>query len=125
MKPGHTGLRRILHATRYSLAGLRFAYRFESAFRQEVWLGVVAVPLGLWVGTSAAERFMLVGSVLLVLLTELLNTAIEAVVDRIGDEYHSLSECAKDAGSAAVFMSLLLLGLAWGLVLWERYWPLI
>lgn len=121
MKPGHTGLRRLYHATRYSFAGLRFAYRSESAFRQEVWLCAVMTPLGLWLGQTTVERILLLGSLLLLLVVELLNTAVEATVDRVGDEYHSLAECAKDAGSAAVFISLLLTALVWGLIVWERF----
>ncbi len=120
MKPGHRGLRRIFHATRYSLAGLRFAYRTESAFRQELWLAAVLAPVALLIGNTAVERALLIGSLLVVLITELLNTAIEAAVDRIGDDYHKLAECAKDAGSAAVFVSLVLVVAVWGLVIWER-----
>ena len=122
MKPGYTGLRRIAHATRYSIAGLKFAYRVESAFRQEVWMAVVLIPAGLLFGSDAAERILLAGAMLIVLITELLNTAVEAVVDRVGDDYHTLSECAKDAASAAVFLSLALLALAWAVVLVERFW---
>lgn len=121
MKPGHTGLRRIYHAAGYSLAGLRFAYRYESAFRQELWLTILLFPLGFYLGGNAIERALLLGSLLIVLITELLNSAIEATVDRGGEEYHSLAECAKDAASAAVLLSLLLVVLIWGLILWARY----
>lgn len=121
MKPGYTGLRRIYHATRYSLAGFRFAYRRESAFRQELWLAMLLAPLGLYLGGNALERAVLVGSLLVVLITELLNTAIEAAVDRMGDAFNTLAGHAKDVASAAVFISLLLVALTWGLVLWERY----
>jgi diacylglycerol kinase (ATP) len=115
-RKGTTGLRRILDATRYSLAGLRAALT-ESAFRQELALSAVLVPLGLYLGRSGVERVLLAGSVLLVLVVELLNTAIEAVVDRVSVEDHDLSKRAKDIGSAAVLLSLVLAGAVWLLVL--------
>lgn len=120
MKPGRTGLSRIVHAAGYSVRGLRLAWRAESAFRQEVALAVVLLPAAFWLGRSALEVAVLVAAVLGVLITELLNTAVEAVVDRIGHERHELAGMAKDAGSAAVMMSLLLTALVWGLLLWER-----
>ena len=123
MKPGRTGLARIAYATRYSCEGLLFAWRNESAFRQEFCLCLLMVPGALWVGQSAVERALLAGSCLLVLVVELLNTAVEAVVDRIGHEPNHLAGRAKDLGSAAVFVSLLLAGLVWGLHLWERLVP--
>lgn len=119
-KPGNTGLKRIWNATFYSLAGLRAAWRGESAFRQESLLCVVLIPAAFWLGTTAVERSLLVGSCLLVLIVELLNTGIEAVVDRIGSEHHDLSGRAKDLGSAAVFLSLALVLVVWGLIAWER-----
>jgi diacylglycerol kinase (ATP) len=111
------GLLRLWFATRYSCRGLSGAFRAEAAFRQEVILAIVLVPLGFWLGSSPLEKFVLVGSVLFVLIVELLNTAVEAAVDRIGPERHPLSGLAKDVGSAAVFLSLVVLLLAWGLVL--------
>lgn len=120
MKPGHTGVRRLYYATRYSLAGLRFAYRFESAFRQELWLCLLLAPVALWLGANAIERSLLIGCLFIVLITELLNTAVEATVDRVGPDRHALAECAKDTASAAVLISLLLTAVVWGLVLWER-----
>lgn len=123
MKPNHTGLHRLYHALRYSIAGLRFAYREERAFRQEVWLSAVLIPAGLLLGGNALERVLLTGSVLVVLIVELLNTAIEAAVDRVGHEYHALAGCAKDAGSAAVLISLVFTALVWVLLLYERVWP--
>ncbi|MEX0730991.1 MAG: diacylglycerol kinase [Aquisalimonadaceae bacterium] len=120
MKPGRTGISRLYHAALYSFAGLRFAYRFESAFRQELWLALLLTPVGLLVGDNAAERGLLVGTLLIVLITELLNTALEAAVDRVGDEFHALAGSAKDAASAAVFVSLLLTVLVWGLIIWEK-----
>ena len=123
MKPGHTGLRRLLFATGYSLSGLIFAWRSESAFRQELVLALVLAPLALLLGSDAVERILLLGTLLLVLIVELLNTALEAVVDRVGPELHPLSGAAKDAGSAAVLLTLLLTGLVWCLIAIERYWP--
>lgn len=120
MKPGRTGLTRIFHAAGYSLNGLRFAWKHEAAFRQEVALCTVLIPIGFWLGDSAVEIALLVGSGLFVLIIELLNTAVEAAVDRVGDEYHRLAGSAKDLGSAAVALSLLLTALIWGLILFER-----
>lgn len=112
-----TGLKRLILATGYSLRGLKATFRTEAAFRQEVALAIVMIPLGLWLGKTAVERALLVASVLLVLLVELLNSGIEAVVDRIGLEMHELSGRAKDIGSAAVFVSLVNVGVVWGIVL--------
>jgi diacylglycerol kinase (ATP) len=110
------GLRRLWLATGHSLRGLRLSYASEAAFRQEVWLALVLLPLSLLVGQTAVERVLLAGSVLLLLVVELLNTAVEVVVDRIGLERHALSGFAKDAGSAAVMLMLLLVALTWGLI---------
>ena len=114
---GKTGIRRLINATRYSLSGLAAAWRAEDAFRQEVLLAVVLVPLGLWLGQSGVERALLVGSVLLVLVVELLNSAIEATVDRVSLDDHSLAKRAKDIGSAAVMVSLTGAAAVWLLVL--------
>lgn len=114
------GLRRIVAATRYSLAGLAAAWRGEAAFRQEVVAAIVLIPAALWVGTGPAERVLLIGSVFIVLIVEVLNSAVENTIDRIGPERHELSGRAKDLGSAAVFLSLLLAGITWGLVIWGR-----
>ena len=114
---GKTGLRRILNAARYSMDGLRAAYRHEDAFRQEIWLTLVAVPLALWLGEGAIERALMIGSVLLVLVVELLNSAVEATVDRISLENHRLAKRAKDIGSAAVLISLANVAAVWSLVL--------
>lgn len=118
---GRTGIDRIVHATGYSLAGLRLAYRGESAFRQEFWLAAMLVPLAFWVGRNWIEVVLLAGSVSLVLIVELLNSAIEAVVDRVSFEWHELSKRAKDIGSAAVFLSLLLCTGTWLAALWQRF----
>ncbi|MEI6719469.1 MAG: diacylglycerol kinase [Betaproteobacteria bacterium] len=114
---GKTGLRRLINATGYSLAGLSEATRNEDAFRQELLLALVMVPLGLWFGPSGTEKALLVGSVLLVLIVELLNSAVEATVDRISLEDHRLAKRAKDIGSAAVMVSLLNAAAVWILVL--------
>lgn len=121
MKPGKTGLRRVINAAFYSWAGVRFAWRNEAAFRQEVILAVILIPIAFWLGTDAVQRALLIGTCLIVLIVELLNSGIEAVVDRVGDEYHKLSGSAKDLGSAAVLISLLLTAVVWGLVIYERF----
>ena len=119
-QPGATGLRRILNATRYSLEGLAAAVKHEAAFRQELLLAAVLVPLGLWLGADAVERTLLAGSVLFVLVVELLNSAVEAVVDRASPEHHELAKRAKDYGSAAVMLALGLAGLVWVVLLLPR-----
>ena len=118
---GRTGFARIVHATSYSLAGLSTAYRGESAFRQEFWLAVVLVPAAFWIGRSWVEVALLVGSVLLVLIVELLNSGIEAAIDRVSFELHELSKRAKDLASAAVFLSLVLCAGVWLAALWHRF----
>jgi len=118
-KPGATGLKRIINATGYSWLGLKAAYKHESAFRQELWLAVFLVPLGYFLGRDWTDKAALICSVLFVLVVELLNSGIEAVVDRIGDEPHKLSGRAKDMGSAAVFIALVITALVWAAVLIE------
>jgi diacylglycerol kinase (ATP) len=115
-RKGATGVRRLLLATRYSFDGFNAALG-ESAFRQELALAAVLLPLGIYLGKTGIERALLVGSVLLVLAVELLNSAIEAVVDRVSIEDHALSKRAKDLGSAAVMVSLLNAAVLWLLVL--------
>ena len=122
-KPGNTGVRRVVNATFFSLAGLKTAWRSEAAFRQECVLAIVLMPVGFWLGSTAVERSLLIGACLLVLIVELLNTAVEFVVDRIGSDHHELSGHAKDLGSAAVFVSLALTLLVWVLIGWERFGP--
>lgn len=117
---GRTGLTRVLYAARYSAAGLSAAWRLESAFRQEIVLALVMLPAAWWLGSSWVERALLIGSVLLVLIVELLNSGIEAVVDRVSMDLHELSKRAKDYGSAAVMLSLLLCGGIWTAALWSR-----
>ncbi len=116
-KPGNTGLKRVIKAAGYSWAGLKAAFKHEAAFRQELALCLVLIPTGLWLGQSGIERALLIGSLLLVLIIELLNSAIEAVVDRFGGEQHELSGRAKDIGSAAVFIALLNAAAIWALLL--------
>ena len=111
---------RILKATQWSLQGLHSAWMHESSFRLEVYLFVVLGPLGLWLGQTGVERALLVGSCLLVLSVELLNSAIEAVIERYGPEFHELAGRAKDMGSAAVFVLMLNVLLVWGLILGPR-----
>ncbi len=118
LKP--SGVTRVLRAFGNSWKGFRGAFREEAAFRQELALAVVAIPLGLWLGETGVERALLVAPVLLILIVELLNSAIEATVDRIGMERHQLSGLAKDIGSAAVMLSFFLLGTVWLLVLLDR-----
>lgn len=116
-KTGVTGIRRIINAAGYSWLGLKAAYKHESAFRQEVWLAVIMIPLGFYLGQDWTDKAILIGSVLFVLIVELLNSAIEAVVDRVGDELHKLSGRAKDMGSAAVLISLIITAMIWTAVL--------
>ena len=104
---------RLWRATGYSLAGLKAAFHHEQAFRQEVYLLFAVVPLGLWLGDTGVEKVLLIGSWLLVMLVELLNSAVEVVVDRIGSEKHELSGRAKDIASAAVMVALVLAALTW------------
>lgn len=120
---GRTGLQRIAYAVGYSLQGLQAAYRGESAFRQECWLAVLLLPAAPWVGQGWVEVSLLVAVVLLVLIVELLNSAIEAVVDRVSFELHALSKRAKDIASAAVMLSLLTCGGVWAAALWHRLVP--
>ena len=120
-KPPHRGLHHVLMATLYSWRGLRAAVRYEEAFRLELIAVLFLAPLALWLGQSGVERALLLGSLLLVLIVELVNSAIEAVVDRIGVEHHELSGRAKDIGSAAVFLSLLFVATVWGFILYDRF----
>lgn len=114
-----TGLNRIWHATGYSMEGLRAGWG-EKAFRQEAIAAIVLVPLSLWLGRSWVEVALLAGSVLIVMIVELLNTGIETAIDRIGPEWHDLSKRAKDMGSAAVLLALLLCAGIWGAAVFQR-----
>ncbi len=119
MKPNHTGLYRILKATQYSWQGLKAAFKFEAAFRQELLMLTLALPFILWIDISAIEKAFLISTVFLLLIVELLNSAIEAVVDRIGSEHHELSGRAKDIASSAIFVTFVMIGVTWPLILWE------
>jgi len=112
------GLGGTLKAARWSLQGLKAAWRHESSFRTEVYLCVLLAPLALWLGQTGMERALLVGSCLLVLAAELLNSAIEAVIERYGNEWHELAGRAKDMGSAAAFVLMMNVVLVWTLILW-------
>ena len=120
-KAGHSGLGRILRATKFSSQGLAAAWKNEAAFRQELLLVIVLLPAAVWLGQAALERAVLIGCLFVVLIVELINSAIEAAIDRHGDELHELSGRAKDMGSAAVFVSLLLVAVVWGLIAAERF----
>ena len=117
---GRTGLHRLWHATRYSLHGLRAGWG-ETAFRQEAMAALVLLPLSVWLGNGWVEVALLAGSVVLLMVVELLNTGIEAAIDRIGPEWHALSKRAKDMGSAAVLLSLLLCAGIWASALYQRF----
>jgi diacylglycerol kinase (ATP) len=113
---GQRGLRRLFNAFLYSLSGLRMAFRHESAFRQEMALAAVLFPVACVLPVAPVERVLLIGSILLVLIVELLNSGVEAAIDRIGLDTHRLSKRAKDLGSAAVLLALIALALVWGLL---------
>jgi diacylglycerol kinase (ATP) len=114
---GKTGLRRVWNALFYSFDGLKAAYRHEDAFRQEVWLAILLIPLALYLPASGTGKALMVGSVLMVLIVELLNSAVEATVDRVSLDHHRLAKRAKDIGSAAVLFSLINVAVVWSLVL--------
>ena len=120
-KPGNTGVRRILRAMKFSAQGFRSAWQHEAAFRQELVLVVLMTPLAIWLGGTIVETALLIAVLLLVLIVELFNSAIEAAIDRHGDEHHELSGRAKDMGSAAVFVVLVIVVLVWGAVAWQRF----
>ena len=117
MLAGKTGLVRIWHAFLNSCAGLADAWKHESAFRQEIVLAAILIPAACFMPVSPGERALLIAAVLLVIIVELLNTGVEVAIDRISFERHSLSKRAKDIGSAAVFVALVLLALVWGVIL--------
>lgn len=114
------GLERVFHATLISLQGLRAGWS-EPAFRQEALISIVLIPAAFWLGRSWVETALLAGSIVLVMIVELLNTAVEAAIDRIGPEWHDLSKRAKDMGSAAVLLSLLMCGGIWAAALWQLF----
>ena len=116
-----TGLDRLVHAVGHSSDGLRVAYSGERSFRQEVWIAALLLPLAWWLGRTWVEVVLLAGSVALVLVVELLNSALEAVVDRVSLDWHELSKRAKDIGSAAVLVALLVCASTWLSALWLRF----
>ena len=116
-KPGNTGIKRINNATGITMRGLYAAFKHEAAFRQEVALCAVLAPLAIWLGDTAVEKSLMIGSLMLVLIVELFNSAVEAVVDRVSNEQHELSGRAKDIGSAAVFISLANVTVIWALII--------
>ena len=118
---GRKGLARIVHAFFNSCAGLSDACQNESAFRQELMLAAVLIPVAFMLPVTAVERVLLIAAVLLVLIVELLNTGVEAAIDRISFDHHTLSKRAKDIGSAAVFVALVLLAMVWGLIVPPHY----
>jgi diacylglycerol kinase (ATP) len=119
--PRYFGWRRVYYATLFSAAGLRAAWIHEAAFRQECLLAAALAPVAFWLGRDAAEISLLLGSCVLVLIVELLNSAVEAAIDRVGTDHHLLSARAKDLGSAAVLMSLALTAIVWALIAWQRF----
>jgi diacylglycerol kinase (ATP) len=120
-KPGNTGITRIIRAFGFSMKGFRAAWQHEAAFRQELMLTVVLAPLAFVLAESMMQLALLLLCLFIVLITEILNSAIEAVVDRVSDEHHDLAGRAKDMGSAAVFLSLTMTTVVWGLVIFERF----
>ena len=119
-KTGVTGIKRIINAAGYSWKGICSAYKHEAAFRQELWLAAVLVPAGIFLGGTLLDKAILVSSVLFVLVVELLNSAIESVVDRVSDEHHELAGRANDMGSAAVLFALVITAIVWAAVLIEH-----
>lgn len=117
MKNEDVGFARLVSAAKFSMAGFKAAYVSEAAFRQEIWLAIVLIPLAFWVGDTALEIGLLIVSVLFLMIVELLNSALETVVDRVGEEYHPLSGKAKDICSAAVMMAIGILIVVWVAVL--------
>ena len=116
-KAGATGITRIINAAGYSWLGFKAAYKNEAAFRQEFWLAIILIPAGIYLGETLMDKAILICSILFVLVVELLNSAIESVVDRIGDEHHELSGRAKDMGSSAVFLAITITLIIWVAVL--------
>jgi diacylglycerol kinase (ATP) len=117
MKNEATGIKRIFSAHTFSMQGLKTCYQSEAAFRQEVWLSIILIPLAFYLRDEAIERVLLITPVFLVLIVEILNSALESVIDRISEEYHPLSGTAKDMGSAAVWLSLMLVVVIWLIIL--------
>jgi diacylglycerol kinase (ATP) len=120
VKPSKTGISRIINASVYSWQGFKAAYKYEAAFRQELLLCLLLLAVLPWIASTVLEVLILISSLFIVLICEIINSAIEAVVDRFGDEIHPLAGRAKDMGSAAVFLALLNLGVCWSLILYTN-----
>ena len=120
-KTGVTGIKRIINAFGYSMKGLRAAFKHESAFRQETALLIILLPIAFLLGQNIVVYSILIGSLMLVIIVELLNSAVEAVVDRVGDEHHNLAGRAKDIGSAAVFVALVNVGVIWSMYVFQYF----
>lgn len=120
-KPGKTGIARVIDAFGYSMKGLSASWKYEAAFRQEITMGMLLIPVAFWLAQTHIELILLISSIFWVWMAELANSSVEAVVDRTGSERHELSGRAKDIGSALVFMSLLLLAIVWGIVAFNRF----
>ncbi|HHJ39558.1 MAG: diacylglycerol kinase [Methylothermaceae bacteria B42] len=120
-EPGLKGLPRLIAAFQNSMAGMKVCWRNEEAFRQETWVFMLAVPVALWLGDNGVERALLIGSVGIIPIFETLNSAVEAVVDRIGPERHELSGYAKDIASASVLLAIFLALIVWGLILFDKF----
>ncbi len=120
-KPRNTGIKRIIKATGFSIKGLKAAFKYEAAVRQELAMLIFATPIALLLNITIVEKILLIGVVVLIFIVELINSAIEAVVDRIGSEHHELSGRAKDIGSAAVFVALCFAGFTWLMILANTY----
>lgn len=121
MKPSAKGFRRLIYASRYSWLGFKAAWKSEAAIRQELVALAVLLPIAVWLPVSPVEKALLIASGFLVLLVELINSALEAVVDRIGPEHHELSGKAKDIGSAAVAVALIIAASVWGIILFDYF----
>ena len=121
MKPGKTGLTRILFATKYSMQGLKAAWIHEAAFRQELALLIIFAPITIFLPVTVLEQLALIACLFLIVIVELINSAIEAIVDKTGSEWNELSGRAKDIGSAAVFVALVLAALTWAMILLPKF----
>jgi len=121
MKPGKTGLTRIIEATGHSIRGLRACWQHETAFRQDVVISLILLALSFFLAESTVQWLALIAPLFLIVIVELLNSAVEAAVDRIGHEHHELSGRAKDFGSAAVFLSWFLVAASWGAIAWTNF----
>ena len=121
-KPGNTGITRIIRAFGFSMKGLRASWKHESAFRQETMLAIILAPLAFWLARTPAELMILLMTLFVVVITEVLNSAVEAVVDRVSEDHHKLAGRAKDMGSAAVFLSLTMTVVIWGVLLFDRFY---